>query len=93
MKGSNTPREGRLFPQPVKAALKRSQRVRSKDSVQQKKIEPKWNMLANRATLHPGHFSEHVFKLGCKNVYLSGLYENPICDTEGMSNRASDKNK
>lgn len=36
---------------------------------------------------------EHVFKLGCKNVYLSRLYQNPICDKKGMSNRASDKNK
>lgn len=39
------------------------------------------------------HFTEHAFKLGCKNVYLPGLYENPICNEEGVSNRASDKNK
>lgn len=75
--------------------------MKSKDGVLRKKVQPKWD---TDPPYGRHRFSEHVFKLGCKNVYLSGLYENPICNQEGggwvgglggwgRSNRASDKNK
>lgn len=85
-----TPWENCVFPRFKEVTLKQ----RANTRCYKIKLSLNGTRKQKKKTSHTlSHFSKHVFKLGCKSVYLIGLYGNPIFNEEEVCNRASDKNK